>query len=72
MTHLSKPSPSEALSKEEIQARYDKDRISYPGGIPDTHLTWINRQEYVGNELTYRGQQQKSFVTLANAKGIAS
>ncbi|WP_429015220.1 hypothetical protein [Comamonas sp. 4034] len=52
------------MSKEEAQARYDKEHISYPNGKPDTHLTWIGRPAYVGNELSYRGQAQKAIVTL--------
>lgn len=67
MGHISKPIPSDALSKEEAQARYDKERISYPEGKPDTHLTWIGRPAYVGNELAYRGQAQKTIVTLTGS-----
>lgn len=64
MGHISKPHHSDAMSKEEAQARYDKEHISYPEGKPDTHLTWIGRPAYVGNELAYRGQAQKTIVTL--------
>ncbi|MCS4293344.1 MAG: hypothetical protein RR749_03125 [Comamonas sp.] len=70
MTYASKPLPAQALSPEEIQARYDKDRISYPDGVPDSRITWIERPEYKGNELSYRGQKPKSIVTLASTVSV--
>ena len=67
MTYASKPLPAQALSQEEIQARYERDRISYPDGVPDSRITWIERPEYKGNELSYRGQKPKTIVTMGSS-----
>jgi hypothetical protein len=67
MKHASSPPKPVALSKEELQSRYNSERISYPDGKPDNHLSWIHRPTYVGGDLAYRGQIQKKVVTLTSS-----
>lgn len=63
-----KSAPASALSRPIPQTQWTRaraaERITYPEGVPQ-RSSWRDPGTYTGGELSYRGQEPRSFVSLA-------
>lgn len=63
-----KSAPASALTRTVPHSQWSKikaaERITYDQGAPD-RARWQTQGTYTGGELSYRGQEPRSFVSLA-------